>query len=116
MNIAWGTREQRLGIERTYIRNHPEKTQAKNARRRALKLGAEGSYTDEDVKRIFKQQRGRCAYCRVKLLRFHVDHIKALASGGSNKPSNIQLTCSPCNSRKSNKDPINYARSIGLLL
>lgn len=46
----------------------------------------------------------------------HVDHIKALARGGSNWPSNLQLTCGPCNNRKRAIDPIEFARRNGRLI
>ena len=78
---------------------------------------AEGHFTGPDIIRIRKAQRGRCALCRCKLRgRGHVDHIKAIARGGTNWPRNIQLTCGPCNSRKGTTDPITYAQRIGLLL
>jgi 5-methylcytosine-specific restriction endonuclease McrA len=82
-------------------------------RRRAV----EGSFTAEDVSRILKMQRGRCAYCPRRLgRRFHVDHIEPVARNGTNHPYNIQLACPRCNRAKSDRDPIEFARSLGLLL
>lgn len=87
-------------------------------RRRAKKLAAEGSFTAADIDRIFRAQRGRCAYCRVKLTRETIsrDHITPLARGGANWARNIQIGCASCNSKKGAKDPIEFARSLGLLL
>ncbi len=78
---------------------------------------AGGSYSTEDIRRILKQQRGRCAYCRDRFgNQFHIDHILALSRGGSNYPHNLQLTCETCNLRKHARDPINFAQSLGMLL
>lgn len=83
----------------------------KNHRRRCAK----GHHDASDIKRIFKKQRGRCVYCRVKLVKFHEDHIKSIARGGSNWPKNIQLLCAPCNLAKGAKDPIEFMRDLGLI-
>jgi len=100
-----------------WCKNHPIYVKVKGQRKRARKRQAEGSHTAADVRRILKMQRGKCAYCRRKLgPDFHVDHIVALAKGGSNYPSNIQLTCGFCNCSKRDADPIEYAASRGLLL
>lgn len=85
-------------------------------RRRALQMGAKGSHSPSDVAEIFKQQRGLCAYCRRKLLKYDVDHIVPLSKGGSDDRRNIQLTCKSCNSRKHAKPPMEFARELGLLL
>ena len=86
--------------------------------------GAEGKFTAADIDAIFKQQRGKCAYfgkrsdCLGKITKrtMHRDHIVPVIDGGSNWPSNIQLTCKTCNLRKSAKDPIAFAQECGLLL
>lgn len=89
----------------------------REARRRARKQQNGGSYTKADVMVLFQRQRGRCAYCRGCIKKkFHVDHIIPLALGGSNGPENIQLLCPPCNHKKHTKHPIDFARSLGLLL
>lgn len=96
---------------------NPEGRRAHDAARRARKRGAEGSYTKADVRRLFDLQRGRCPACRVKLnTNFHVDHITALASGGANSPSNLQVLCPPCNLRKHARDPVEFMQNQGFLL
>lgn len=77
-----------------------------------------GSFTEVDIDRIYKAQRGRCGYCRAKLARkdVHRDHIVALARGGTNQARNIQILCKPCNVAKGAKDPIDYAHQMGLLI
>jgi len=87
---------------------------------RARANSADGSFTDEDISRIFKQQKGKCAYyrhCRAKLAdKYHIDHIIALINGGTNFPSNLQLTCPDCNHRKNRRSAEAYSRELGLLL
>lgn len=101
-----------------YRAEHPEVNAIHRARRRARRLGASGNgWTVDDVLAVKKAQRGRCALCRCRLGdNFHRDHIKPLSRGGPHDRKNLQLLCPPCNLRKSSKDPIDHAQSIGLLL
>ncbi|MDR5729322.1 MAG: HNH endonuclease signature motif containing protein [Terriglobia bacterium] len=89
---------------------------AKESRRRALKRRAGGTFSAAQVEDLFKLQRGRCACCKGPLTNYHIDHIVALASGGTNHHTNIQLLCPPCNMRKGAKDPITFMQSKGYLL
>ncbi len=48
---------------------------------------------------------GRCEYCRLPdlapdLMRFHLEHIRALRHGGPNSLSNLAWACARCNERK----------------
>lgn len=109
--------------ERTkqWASDNPERA-ARNAKvskhkRRALELKAEGSFTAMDVADIMKAQRGKCAYCRKSLKNgYHVDHIVALINGGANHRRNLQLLCPPCNMSKHTSDPLDHARTLGMLL
>jgi 5-methylcytosine-specific restriction endonuclease McrA len=99
-----------------YNRSNPEKIAAHKRNRRARELGG-GTHTERDVAEIMKMQKGKCAYCRIGLSgKYHVDHIVALKNGGSNRRSNLQILCQPCNQSKSAKDPIVFAQSLGMLL
>jgi hypothetical protein len=104
---------------RQWAKDNPEKARANaqvsKARRRGI--GAEGLHTGDDIKRIMKDQKGRCAYCRKKVGKeYHIDHIIPLAKGGTNFARNIQITCAKCNMEKHARDPIDHARKIGMLL
>lgn len=48
---------------------------------------------------IFKRDRFRCLYCGATPLQkpLHVDHVVAIANGGTNKPSNLITACGDCN-------------------
>lgn len=99
-----------------WARRNPEKIRAFHNNRRARSL-AGGKHNATDIKRIFRLQRGRCAYCLIKLKKtFHVDHIVPLVRGGSNVSSNLQILCPRCNIHKRDRDPLEYARMIGKLL
>lgn len=101
-----------------WAKENPDKVNAINQARRARKRMAAGRYTPDDIKAIFALQKGRCAYCRTSFKRAKptVDHIQALAAGGSNFRSNLQLLCRPCNSSKQDRDPLDHAQTLGLLL
>lgn len=118
-NAKW--RASRPDYFREYEKANPDKRaatkKAVKARRRARMAQAEGIVSPSDIRRIKKQQGGRCGYCKTRLGKgYHADHIVPLALGGNNHRSNIQLLCGPCNLRKGAKHPLEYARQIGLLL
>ena len=60
------------------------------------------SFNVKDKEFLYERQKGRCNGCKLKLPMkvLQVDHIKAFAKGGSDKPSNLQLLCGPCNASK----------------
>jgi 5-methylcytosine-specific restriction endonuclease McrA len=58
-----------------------------------------------------------CHWCGKGCARgFVVDHITPLSKGGKHEAHNLAIACRPCNARKSAKDPIEFAQSIGRLL
>jgi 5-methylcytosine-specific restriction endonuclease McrA len=64
---------------------------------------AEGHYTDGDVNRLYRKQKGCCCYCGETFTKANghtVDHVVSLAVGGSHWPSNLRLACRKCNSAK----------------
>lgn len=83
--------------------------------RRARSKNAEGKITKADIERQWERQAGRCYWCRCPLNteggygspvgKFHVDHYIPLSRGGSNLPTNIVLSCPPCNSSKGARSP-----------
>lgn len=102
--------------KRKWRKANPEKVRILRHIRRARKRNAEGRYSLADVQRLFVLQRGKCPVCRLSLKEYHVDHIVALARGGSNHPVNLQLLHPLCNMRKTDKDPILFMQEQGFLL
>lgn len=97
--------ETRRLIERRWAANNPDKIKAKIHRQRARRVGAEGSFSAQDVREQLKRQEGRCFWCGRALEKYHVDHVTPLAKGGTNHPSNIVCSCPRCNLKKSDKLP-----------
>lgn len=93
---------------RAWFRDNRDKVRAYEAKQRAVRLGAEGSYSAEDVKLILEAQQGLCFYCEVPLSARHEDHFIPLSKGGTNYRWNIVLSCPACNLKKGNKAPIEF--------
>lgn len=109
--------EQNKKYNQQWQRSNPAKVTLKAQRRRARKAAASGSHTLADAAKIRCDQGDRCSYCHSRLLgKGHLDHIKALSKGGSDWPRNLQWLCIRCNSRKCAKDPVQFAREMGLLI
>ena len=109
-------REWLAAQKRVYREANKELIAAAKRTYKARKRDAVGTHNGDDVKEILKRQRGRCAYCRCKLKKYHVDHIHPLALGGTNWPNNLQILCAPCNLRKKDKDAADFARELGFLI
>jgi 5-methylcytosine-specific restriction endonuclease McrA len=109
--------ERLIAASREWKRNNMVKVLTYNRNRRSISKGAEGFHSAEDILKIYRAQRGRCAHCRKDVRSgYHVDHITPLVSGGSNWPENLQILCPLCNLSKSSKDPIEWKQQHGMLL
>lgn len=97
-------RDRHRATSRLWNQNNRERVKARNYRRRAIELSAEGTHTADDIKWIFQHQDGECAYCGIKLgAKYHVDHVIPLSRGGTNYPENLACTCPTCNLSKNDR-------------
>ena len=57
-------------------------------------------------KDIFEKQKKCCQLCKTKLTisTFEIDHIQALANGGSNEIDNLQILCKDCHLAKTKEE------------
>ncbi len=85
-----------------------------NLQRRARKMNAEGSHTQEEWELLKNQYNYTCPACKNKepKIKLTEDHIIPLIKGGSDNIENIQPLCKSCNSIKHDK-VINYRPSGG---
>jgi 5-methylcytosine-specific restriction endonuclease McrA len=116
LNDRWYSH--RLETTRKWKEKNPEAVSLHDRISRARRRGAIGTHTAADIRNILRFQKRRCAYCRTRLADtgFHVDHIIALARGGTNYKENLQILCPTCNLKKHARDPIEFAQSKGMLL
>jgi len=93
-----------LAKGRLYYRNNLDKSQARNARRRARKLDANVTWVNEEkIKDLYKQAARFSLWLGIK---YHVDHIIPLAGNtvcGLHVENNLQIIPSRENLSKSNK-------------
>lgn len=97
-------RDRENELKRLRYAKNPEPRRAIDLRRRVRKLNAPGSHTQTEISALLIKQKHVCAnpYCSVGLEVSNrtVDHIVALARGGSNSIENLQWLCRRCNGRK----------------
>lgn len=97
-------RDKLLARSRLRHMANPEATRSSVRNRRARLRNAEGKHSQFDIRLIGDEQGWVCPGCDVDISNaYHADHVVALANGGSNWPSNIQLMCGACNLSKSTK-------------
>lgn len=119
----WKHRDRHLGKHRQYYQanrgkliksakewvvKHPARAKmnrrASDLNRKARVRQAAGHYTAADLRLQYKSQGGNCWWCGKALNgKYEGDHVIPLSRGGSNYPSNIVLTCLPCNREKGKK-------------
>jgi 5-methylcytosine-specific restriction endonuclease McrA len=97
-NKAWisANKEKRKNVVSVYASN-----------RRARLKDASGTHTADDIRALFFEQKGVCAWCEMALdpNDYHVDHWKPLSKGGSNDKDNLKLLHPRCNLSKGAKLP-----------
>ena len=105
--------EKHVEASKRFYTNNTEYNVIRKRNERARRRNAEGFHTSADIERIRAEQHNTCAYCKCDLVQnSHVDHIQPLARGGSNWPSNLQITCNKCNLRKGTKTSEEFRQAL----
>jgi 5-methylcytosine-specific restriction endonuclease McrA len=110
--------EELLAAQHAWRQQNPEQYRALAARANTRSRGApQGKFSGADLRELLRRQKGRCAICGGRLgSRYEIDHIVPVSRGGAHDKANLQIVHRGCNVSKSNKDPIEFAQSRGLLL
>ena len=65
----------------------------------------QGELAGYEVREYLLEKWGRkCAYCRVENVPMEIEHIVPRVKGGSDRTSNLTLSCRPCNQAKGSRD------------
>lgn len=77
-----------------------------------------GTFTKNDVAKLFELQRGLCYYCGSSLgksfqsARYDIDHYRSVYQGGRNDIYNLVLACPTCNRTKNHGDGDAFSRKM----
>jgi 5-methylcytosine-specific restriction endonuclease McrA len=93
-------RAERSAQSAAYHKANPHVRQAAWERRRARKVGAEGSFSSRDWTELLEFYGHCCAYCGSSEIPTHQDHAAPLCRGGDGYIENIRPACPTCNLRK----------------
>lgn len=104
----WNHHAESLERGKEYRRNHPEQSRKYHHIRKARILMAPGSFTADDIQRLYELTDGRCTYCGIPVHwdipgDIHIDHVQPISRGGSNFPDNLAIACVDCNLSKAVK-------------
>jgi len=103
-------KDQKIVSARDWKRKNPLAGRINNHRRRVLIKKAIGILTKADIELQYKNQKGQCWWCGVKLSeKYHIDHRVPLSKGGLHDRSNVVLSCAHCNQSKGARLPQEWA-------
>lgn len=94
---------------RDYLKDDLKRTDELSARRaqcsdsRPKVTRQRWDHESKSVRELYKNQRGKCFYCKKKVHdKYHVDHVVPLSKGGEDSLDNLVIACPKCNLSKSN--------------
>jgi hypothetical protein len=82
------------------MQKNPEAVRTKTLRRRARKVGAEGSHTTQEWLALCARSGNKCLRCEARGVSLTRDHVVSLVMGGTNYIDNLQPLCIACNAKK----------------
>jgi 5-methylcytosine-specific restriction endonuclease McrA len=96
---------------KAWAKANPDKIRTYEQNRRAVEMGAEGSFTPQEWQDRLIEFNYHCAYCLQKIEGApHREHMMPLSRGGSNFIENIVPSCATCNRKKHDKTLLEFAR------
>ncbi len=108
------TCDQELSSRSPQALTYKPATKPQKGKRRAKAKSSGRSYISRDTKlRVLERQKHKCASCgkALKPGRYHIDHKRAVALGGSDSIRNLQGLCPNCHDRKNKEDARKIARA-----
>ena len=99
-------REEIAAQQKVYREEHLEQFRTYKMQHRALKAGASGRATVEQIQARWEYYGNKCYICGKDAEA--TDHVKPLAKGGSNWPANLRPICKRCNNSKHAKWPYDF--------
>lgn len=112
----WQNRQRFIDAAAHWAEEDLQRTRATRVNARAKWRGIDGRISADDILKLMERQDGKC-FCGTGLAEgFTVDHVLALANGGTNQPENIQLLCAQCNMDKGRKPDAEWKTSRGFTL
>jgi len=103
LNYVASHRERERERVRQWQKDNPEKIAAIQNKRRALKAGNGGSYTNAEWVALCAKFNNRCIGPGPHHGPLCADHVVPIKHGGTSNISNIQPLCKTCNLRKGTK-------------
>lgn len=99
---------------KAYFKTPIGKSVAMNTRHKRRVKERKGDVTAQQMLEL-QQNATHCYWCNSNLVnkKVHVDHFYPISKGGAHTLSNLVIACATCNLKKSNKDPIEFAKLIG---
>lgn len=96
-----------------YKNNFSENIKASSNRIRAIRENVEGTFSKDELKDVYLNQKGKCFYCNCELsYKYHADHYIPISRGGTNYINNIVCSCAKCNLSKNKKLPEEYLEYV----
>ncbi len=87
-------------------------------KRRSKEYEVKCEISVDEIRKLFLKVYGnKCRYCErhLDVRNMVCDHVKPLSDGGDSTPSNLQIICDRCNTRKGSLSHRDYKRLLGWL-
>ena len=110
-------RHEKIAAAKAWVARNPERRQSISASYKHRRRAVEKAGISGPALAAWKMAQPKvCYWCGRDCSHAPiVDHYLPLAKGGKHEESNLVIACRPCNARKSAKDPLEFAATVGRL-